>query len=329
MKPLLIGILSAFFFAFTFILNRFMSTGGGSWAWSASLRYEMMLPILLLIAPFGGGLSPVLREIRRNSRVWLLWSFVGFVLFYAPVCFASMYGPAWLIASTWQLTIISGLLISPLLEPGLSWSLLPSAYRKVAPAAALITSAVIVAGVMLVQIGQSSKLHYQELLLGALPIIIASAAYPAGNRKLMQISGGRLNATQRVLAMTICSMPFWLLLSLYALVTSGPPPSSQLTGSLLVAVFSGVAATVLFFQATQMVQAHPMRLAGVEATQSFEVMFTLGAEVLFLSAPWPDLYGIAGLILVTGGMAVHAFATRRPAVSEPPPPHSSEIPPSV
>lgn len=39
MKEILIGIIAALFFAFTFILNHSMELDGGSWLWSASLRY--------------------------------------------------------------------------------------------------------------------------------------------------------------------------------------------------------------------------------------------------------------------------------------------------
>nr|WP_237690722.1 multidrug resistance efflux transporter family protein [Paenibacillus caui] len=302
--------MSAFFFAFTFILNRYMNLAGGNWAWTASLRYEMMLPLLFLLAVWRGGIGPVIREIRSNPWGWMLWSFIGFVLFYAPICFASIYGPGWLTAATWQITIVAGLLISPLLEQQFRRRRLSSAYRSSLPLPALGTSLIILAGVVLVQAGHGSSLSGKELLLGVLPIILASAAYPAGNRKLMQISGGRLDATQRVLAMTLCSMPFWLILSGCAWMASGPPSQGQLFNSLLVAVFSGVAATVLFFQATQMVRKDPLRLAGVEATQSFEVVFTLIAEILLLSAPLPGLWGWIGLTLVVGGIIIHAFATQ-------------------
>ncbi|MFB5758801.1 DMT family transporter [Paenibacillus medicaginis] len=309
MKPLWIGILAAFFFAFTFILNRIMNLEGGSWAWSASLRYEMMLPLLLGLVALRGGIKPVLREIRSNPWAWMLWSFIGFVLFYAPICFASVYGPGWLVAATWQLTIVIGLMIAPVLEEGWRKQGLVAAFKSSIPVAALYTSLIILLGIVLVQAGHTANITGRELLLGVLLIIVACAAYPAGNRRLMQISGGRLDAPQRVLAMTLCSLPFWLLLSLYAWITSGPPSAGQLYNSLLVAVFSGVAATVLFFQATQMVRSSPQRLAGVEATQSLEVVFALIAEVIVLSAPLPAMTGWVGLILVVGGMIIHSFAT--------------------
>ena len=46
---------------------------------------------------------------------WLLWSPVGFGLFYAPMAFAVSAGPGWLLAGTWQITILAGILLAPLL----------------------------------------------------------------------------------------------------------------------------------------------------------------------------------------------------------------------
>jgi hypothetical protein len=59
-----------------------MVTGGGHWAWSAALRYLMMLPPLLALMSWQGGIAPVYRSMRRSPRAWLLWSGVGFCLFY-------------------------------------------------------------------------------------------------------------------------------------------------------------------------------------------------------------------------------------------------------
>src|SRR5699024_115914 len=104
----------AFFFAFTFVLNASMEIDGGSWIWSASLRYLFMLPFLLIIVWVRRSFSELWSEIKRNPWKWLLWSFVGFGLFYAPLTYAAAYSPGWLIAGTWQITIISGALLSPL-----------------------------------------------------------------------------------------------------------------------------------------------------------------------------------------------------------------------
>ena len=55
MRAIIIGIIAAFFFAFTFVLNQLMSDLGGDWMWSASLRYFFMVPFLLLLVLFKSG----------------------------------------------------------------------------------------------------------------------------------------------------------------------------------------------------------------------------------------------------------------------------------
>lgn len=113
MKAIVIGILASLFFAVTFILNRAMELSGGSWMWSSSLRFLFMVPFLFLIVYAKGKWAPLWHEIRKKPFFWLKWSFTGFVLFYAPITFAAAYGPGWLIAGTWQITIVAGVLLSP------------------------------------------------------------------------------------------------------------------------------------------------------------------------------------------------------------------------
>ena len=112
-KSLLYGITASFFFAFTFILNRSMNLSGSYWMWGASLRYIFMLPLLAVILPKKRW-SCVLEEIKTAPVKWILWSTVGFGLFYAPLCLGSLYGESWFTASCWQITIIAGILLTPL-----------------------------------------------------------------------------------------------------------------------------------------------------------------------------------------------------------------------
>jgi len=73
MRPILLGIASAFFFAFTFVLNKAMEMNGGSWVWSASLRYFFMVPFLLILVLVRGNLKPILVELRKNTGKWAVW----------------------------------------------------------------------------------------------------------------------------------------------------------------------------------------------------------------------------------------------------------------
>lgn len=72
MKAICIGILAALFFSVTFILNRSMELEGGSWVWSASLRFIFMLPILLIIVGYKRNVKPVLYHIKKQPLQWLL-----------------------------------------------------------------------------------------------------------------------------------------------------------------------------------------------------------------------------------------------------------------
>lgn len=69
-----------------------MNLSGGSWIWSASLRYFFMLPILFIIVSTKGQLAEVLEDIIKKPMNWIIWSTIGFGLFYAPLCLASVYG---------------------------------------------------------------------------------------------------------------------------------------------------------------------------------------------------------------------------------------------
>ena len=89
MRPIIRGVLAAFFFAFTFIINRSMELEGGNWIWSASLRYFFMVPFLLLLVIGRKNLKPLMKEMKKNPKAWLLWSTVGFGLFYGPLMFFS------------------------------------------------------------------------------------------------------------------------------------------------------------------------------------------------------------------------------------------------
>lgn len=306
MRPIILGILAALFFAVTFVVNRAMDLAGGSWIWSASLRYIFMVPFLMIIVLARKNLRPLLFVMKENPKEWLKWSFVGFGLFYAPLCFAAAYSPGWLIAGSWQITIISGSLLAPLF-----WvTIAGKRVRGRIPVKGLLMSLIILLGIILLQIEHAQTIPMSKVLLGILPVLIASFAYPLGNRKMMEICNGRLDAYQRVLGMTIASLPFWLLLSVYGLVTVGVPSTHQSVQSLIVAISSGVIATILFFMATDLVRGNMQKLAAVEATQSIEVLFALAGEMLILSLPIPNPLSWIGIVIVIIGMIIHSYVSR-------------------
>ncbi|CAM3114773.1 multidrug resistance efflux transporter family protein [Sporolactobacillus spathodeae] len=274
--------------------------------WSGSLRYFFMLPFLFVLVGLRGNLKPILQELRHHPQNWLIWSTVGFGLFYAPLCFAAAYGPGWLIAATWQLTIVCGALLSPLFSVTIQTENGPVVLRERIPVRGLALSVIILIGIALMQLSQVGQAPLTSISFSVLAILIAAISYPLGNRKMMAYTGRRWDTFQRLLGMTLASCPFWLLLSGFALVTAGPPPIDQIIQSIIVAVSSGVIATVLFFYATELVKEDSGKLAAVEATQSMEVVFTLLGELIFFGGSLPTHSAWIGLLLVIGGMILHS-----------------------
>lgn len=296
-RALWYGILGALFFAFTFIFNRSMNLSGGSWLWSASLRYLFSFPMLAVLVWRKGELTGVLSGIKKAPLTWLIWSTVGFGLFYGPLSLASIYGESWFVAATWQITILAGLLLTPL-------------FGQRVPGKQLLMTLVILLGIILIQIPYFGSGLGSGVVRASLLILLAAFAYPLGNRKMMvQCKQDQLSTTQRVFGMTLMSMPFWLLLSVFAGVGAGLPSGGQILQSLIVAVFSGVVATLLFFEATNLVKHNHKQLAVVEATQAGEVLFTLLGGCLFLGDRLPSLLGFLGIAIVTIGIIGNSLLT--------------------
>ena len=313
MKLVLIGILASLFFSSTFILNRAMDLSGGSWIWSASLRYFFMVPFLVLIVMARRNMQTLFDDMKARPLEWLIWSSIGFGLFYAPLCFAAAYGPAWLVAGTWQTTIVAGSLLVPFFYKKIKTAHGIQRERHKIPVQELVISLFILIGVGLIQERETENADFAKLIIGILPVLIAAFAYPLGNRKMMSICEERLDVYQRVLGMTIASIPFWLILSFHGIATVGLPSSGQMIQSFIVAVFSGVVATVLFFYATDKAKGNPKKLAVVEATQSGEVAFTVIGEILFLGGVLPIGWPLVGIIIIIVGMILHSMSLRENA----------------
>jgi drug/metabolite transporter (DMT)-like permease len=307
MKGILLGIIASLFFAVTFVLNRSMELEGGSWIWSASLRYFFMLPFLLIIVLARGNIKGLVQHMKNHLTKWLLWSTIGFGFFYAPLCLAAESGASWLVASTWQITIIAGSLLVPFFYTDVNKNGQIHKIRNKLPLKGLAISFSILIGVLFMQVDYNAHVTLKDLLLGMLPVLIAAFAYPLGNRKMMEICKEEIDTYQRVLGMTLASLPFWVILSFFGVINAGMPSSSQLIQSLIVAISSGVIATILFFKATDLVRQSMHQLAAVEATQAGEVIFALAGEILLLEGAFPQGLSIVGIIIVIIGMISHSL----------------------
>ena len=299
----LLGILASFFFSVTFVLNQSMASSGGDRLWTASLRFLFMMPffLIIVIVKRNSQLRFVFHTIKENWKSWFLWSQVAFGLFYIPLCFASSLAPGWLIASTWQITIIAGSVLAPFLEPNLS----KRKQSRISKQDGFIFS-VILLGIVIIELQHMALTNVTPLLVAFIAVLIAAVAYPLGNRKIMIVSHhtANLNTDERILAMLICSLPTWLICSSIGFFRSGMPETAQVASSLLVAFFSGVIATYLFFLSTQMVHTNIRKLATIEALQSLEVVFSVVLGMIVLHDTFPKLLTMVGLGLVVLGVCL-------------------------
>jgi len=305
-----LSLLSALFFTATYVLNRAAAVDGGHWAWTAALRYLFVLPLLSPLMPWQGGAGPVWRAIRAAPGAWLLWSGVGFVLFYMLLSYAAASGPSWLVAASFQTTVVAGMLCAPLLYDDA---------RARIPRAALGVGVLIVAGVLLMQFGHAHGTLDGNAWIALLCVVASAFAYPLGNRGLLlhlEKRGIELNATQRVFGLTLASLPAWLALSAWAWTQAGPPSASQVGLALGVAVSAGVVATILFFQATGMVRDNATALGAAEAMQAAEVLFAATLGALFLGEAWPRGQSLVGALLVVVGIVLFAWIVARDAARD-------------
>ena len=300
-----LALASALFFTSTYVLNRAAALDGGHWAWTASLRYLWTVPLMLPL--MRGRWTPLWRAMRAHPGAWLAWSGIGFVLFYACLSYAAASGPAWLVAGTFQLTVVAGMLCAPLLYR--------DARRRIPPAA-LVTGLIAFAGVLLMQRAQAGGRLDAQAWIAIACVAVSAFAYPLGNRGLMlhlERVGIELDATQRVFGMTLASLPLWLPFVAYAQLDAGAPPLRQvwLTGG--VALGAGIVATVLFFRATGLVRRDPVALAAAEAMQAAEILFATAIGALWLGEGWPTGSAALGALLVVAAIVLFSvLVARRP-----------------
>lgn len=312
LKAVAIALLSALFFTFTYVLNRAVVSGGGHWQWAVILRYLFTLPLLAAVLPFLGGLGHLPMELRHHPRAWLGWSSVGFVLFGVPLTWAASSGPSWLIAGSFQMTVLAGPLMAPFIyrDERARWH-----------GGALAIGALIVAGVMLLQFGNARGALDASAWLAVGAVVLAAFAYPLGNRKILlrlERTGTKLGPVQRVFGMTLASWPLWLVFAAGTWATIGPPSPREALLAGGVALSSGVIATVLFFHATELVGRQPTALAAVEAMQAAELLFATVIGVTFLHESFPGLMAGAGAVAIVAGIVLFAWVSGREGIAEDP-----------
>ena len=301
-RLILLGLLSAAFFSATFILNRSMSLSGGHWVWSSSLRFFYMFFLLISLILVNRGvnyLRDVITIFIRNAKFWLVAGSIGFGIFYSLLCYAADHAPGWVVAGTWQFTVIATPIVLLL-------------FKEKVPRYGVFFSFLIFIGILMIQFyNKGSELSVGYIIYGVIPVVIAAFAYPVGNQLLNFAKHGNHSLISHidspilkdsptcVLLMTMGSIPFWVLL--LVIVAPPPPLKNQLINTGIVAISSGIIATSIFYKARNASKS-PYIISAVDATQSGEVIFSLAGEILLLNGALPNLTGGIGIIIILVGI---------------------------
>ena len=185
-KLILLGLLAGAFFSSTFILNEMMSSAGGHWFWSASLRYLFMWLIITVIIVMQHGFGRI-KELSaiffQHWRFWCITGSIGFGVFYTGICYAGDRVAGWVVAATFMFTVVTSLLVLV-------------AFGQRFDKKFIIYALLVFIGVVMVNV--SEGLHASTLahtvpmadmmLYGALPALIAAFSYPIGNQLVWQVS---------------------------------------------------------------------------------------------------------------------------------------------
>jgi len=143
-QGLALGLAASAFFSVSFVLNRQMAEADGHWTWSAALRFLMMMPVLAIVIGLRRQWARLWEMWRVSPLGWCLWGTLGCGVFYATLTAACAVSPAWVVAATWPVAIVIGILLGPLLYDD---------HRRRIPRRALCYSLMITVGVMLRQAG--------------------------------------------------------------------------------------------------------------------------------------------------------------------------------
>lgn len=301
-KLMAIGLLSAALFSCTFAINYNLALGGSHWVWTAVLRYGFTIALLSIFATFRknhNSFKMLVKEFWGNRYFWILAGTLSCGIFYWGICISSEHMRGWMVAATFQLTVVASPLVLVALGSKVPKYLFPVALC-------------IFIGTLMINFkpGESS-FSVDYLLYVFIPLLLSAVCYPmgnqlvniaknGGNRVISEISNPSISDPFSVILL-LCfgSIPFWI--ALIAITSPPPPTSEQWVQTFFVALISGVLATALFLYARNLTF-DPKNIVAVDATQSTEVIFAMIIELIYINSALPNIYQIAGVALVTLGV---------------------------
>ncbi len=305
MKRIIVfGVIAAFFFSSTFAINRWLNVQeGGHWFWTASLRYLYVFFLLSILVVVFYGVNKYTQTLKCFFKYWYFWVFsggIGFGAFYLLLCYAASYSAGWVLATTWQITILMTPVIIFILGNKVSLK-------------GIIFLIIMFSGILLVNYEEFKSIALIDLK-SILPITVAAFCYPLGNTLCKYGCEGRYkrmpihdfeisqNIFSQILLMAMGSLP--ILIVVGVLVSPDNPTYSQVYCTAIVALLTGVIATSCLYKARQLSRDNPFALSAADGTQAFEAPLALFWEWLLFNGVLPSFIGYIGLSLVIIGIVL-------------------------
>lgn len=301
-KIIIYGFLAALFFSSTFPINKWLNVEqGGHWYWTASLRYIFVLFILSFLIVIKYNLSHLYETMKcffNNLLFWIFSGGIGFGVFYLSLCYAASYSDGWVLATTWQLTILFTPFVIFLL--GNKVDLKGIAFLMI-----------MFLGVVLVN-SYAFKGIDKNILHSIIPILISAFCYPLGNTlckyacegkyKKLTVSNYAIsqNPYSQILMMVMGAVPI-LLIAWFAFKPYSPT-TTQIEFVFIVSILTGVIATSLLYKARNLAENDSNALAFADGTQSLEAPLALFWEFTIFNGALPNYLGFIGLILLCIGI---------------------------
>jgi len=306
-KILIYGFLAALFFSSTFAINKWLNVEmSGHWYWTASLRYIYVFILLNIIVSFKYGIKMLIETYRcyiHNIVFFLFAGGIGFGVFYLSLCYAASYSAGWVLASTWQTTILFTPLVLLILG------------EKVKLKGVLYLFIMFI-GVVFINSFAFDSLN-SNFFNSVTPILLAAFSYPLGNTlckfacegKYQKLSVQKYEISKRpliqILLMVSGALPFIFLVGF--IIKPPQPTIYQLKYIFIIAVLTGVIATYFLYKARKIAKNDRTALAFADGTQSLESPLALFWGFILFGEQIPNLIGWIGLILLSVGMGLFYY----------------------
>ena len=289
------------------LIPRALGLGGEDWLATATMRYVWSVVFLSLYvrSKFGSSVGRELVNLfRLYPTFWLIWALISGPATYVPYVYAATQMPAWLIAVTSRMDVLTTVLVLRLFGQRVE-------RRK------MYFLSLMFMGVVLVNISNAQGKIDMKGFLAVWLLLLATLLEPLSNQLMRDARWGRELRPRWIPHIDTkvgTSSHCWVLL-LYVLclpqmgiglaVHPVLPSFQQIWSTAIMAVCSSLVSVPLWmeFQHSAGRSANSIALAG--AMPALGIVFSLLAEIWLFHGAWPGSWGWTGIVFVIGGFFLY------------------------